>query len=65
MIYQAGSSPRGVRFAAENAEAVFIAAPTKELLRQTGTTIRRELAGRDPHSAKIFNLATVITRENS
>ncbi|ALR12597.1 5,10-methylene tetrahydromethanopterin reductase [Mycobacteroides saopaulense] len=67
VIYQAGSSPRGVRFAAENAEAVFTAAPTKELLRQTVTTIRRELelAGRDPYSAKIFNLTTVITGENS
>src|SRR5882757_4926602 len=29
VIYQAGSSPRGVRFAAENAEAIFTAAPTK------------------------------------
>ncbi len=67
VIYQAGSSPRGVRFAAENAEAVFTAAPTKELLRQTVTTIRRELelAGRDPYSAKIFNLTTVVTGENS
>ncbi|MFA4082756.1 LLM class flavin-dependent oxidoreductase [Mycobacteroides salmoniphilum] len=67
VIYQAGSSPRGVRFAAENAEAVFTAAPTKDLLRQTVTTIRRELelAGRDPYSAKIFNLTTVVTGENS
>ncbi len=63
VIYQAGSSPRGVRFAAENAEAIFTASPTKAILRETVTTIRRELelAGRDPYSAKIFNLSTVIT----
>ena len=35
VIYQAGASPRGVRFAAENAEAIFIAAPTKAILRDT------------------------------
>jgi long-chain alkane monooxygenase len=65
VIYQAGSSPRGVRFAAENAEAIFTAAPTKAILRDTVSTIRRELelAGRDPYSAKIFNLTTVVTGE--
>jgi FMN-dependent oxidoreductase (nitrilotriacetate monooxygenase family) len=63
VIFQAGASPRGVRFAAENAEAIFTAAPTKAILRETVTTIRRELelAGRDPYAAKIFNLSTVIT----
>ena len=65
VMFQAGASPRGVRFAAENAEAIFTAAPTKEILRETVTTIRRELelAGRDPYAAKIFNLSTVITAE--
>lgn len=63
VLFQAGASPRGVRFAAENAEAIFTAAPTKAILRETVTTIRRELelAGRDPYAAKIFNLSTVIT----
>ncbi|OBF25246.1 LLM class flavin-dependent oxidoreductase [Mycobacterium sp. ACS4331] len=63
VIFQAGSSPRGVRFAAENAEAIFTAAPTKALLAETVSTIRRELelAGRDPYSARIYNLSTVIT----
>ncbi|WP_099023288.1 LLM class flavin-dependent oxidoreductase [Mycolicibacterium palauense] len=63
VIYQAGSSPRGVRFAAQNAEAIFTAAPTKAILRETVSAIRRELelAGRDPYSALIFNLTTVIT----
>jgi FMN-dependent oxidoreductase (nitrilotriacetate monooxygenase family) len=66
VIYQAGASPRGMRFAAENAEAIFTAALTKAALRQTVSTIRRELelVGRDPYGAKIFNLMTVITAEN-
>jgi FMN-dependent oxidoreductase (nitrilotriacetate monooxygenase family) len=66
VIYQAGASPRGVRFAAENAEAVFTAAPTKEILRNNVATIRRglESVGRDPHAVKIFNMTTVITAEN-
>jgi long-chain alkane monooxygenase len=65
VIYQAGSSPRGVRFAAENAEAIFTAAPTKAILRETVSRVRQELelAGRDPYSAKIFNLTTIITAE--
>ena len=33
VIYQAGASPRGVKFAAENAEAIFVGAPTKDILR--------------------------------
>jgi FMN-dependent oxidoreductase (nitrilotriacetate monooxygenase family) len=63
VIYQAGSSPRGVRFAAENAEAIFTASPTKAILRETVSTIRTELeiAGRDPYSVKIFNLSTIVT----
>jgi long-chain alkane monooxygenase len=65
VIFQAGASPRGVRFAAENAEAIFTAAPTKAILRENVSTIRRELelAGRDPYAAKIFNLSTVITAD--
>jgi long-chain alkane monooxygenase len=65
LIYQAGASPRGVRFAAENAEAIFTAAPTKAILREIVGTIRRELelAGRDPYSAKIFNMSAVITAD--
>ncbi len=63
VIYQAGASPRGRRFAAENAEAVFVAAPTKAILRGLVTAIREELAaaGRDPYDAKIYTLVTIIT----
>lgn len=66
VIYQAGASPRGIQFAASNAEAIFTAAPTKELLTKTVAKIRRglESVGRDPYAVKIFNMATVITAEN-
>jgi FMN-dependent oxidoreductase (nitrilotriacetate monooxygenase family) len=66
VIYQAGASPRGIRFAAGNAEAIFTAAPTKTALRHTVAKIRQELesAGRDPYGVRIFNMATVITGEN-
>ena len=63
VIYQAGASPRGIAFAAENAEAVFVGAPTKEKLKATVTRIRdaAEAAGRDRHSIRIYTLMTVIT----
>ncbi|NLG45260.1 NtaA/DmoA family FMN-dependent monooxygenase, partial [Gordonia sp. (in: high G+C Gram-positive bacteria)] len=63
VIYQAGASPRGRRFAAQNAEAVFVAAPTKTILRELVGKIREELvaAGRGPYDAKIYTLVTVIT----
>jgi FMN-dependent oxidoreductase (nitrilotriacetate monooxygenase family) len=67
VIYQAGASPRGQRFAAENAEAIFTAAPTKEVLARTVADIRKALteAGRDPYSAKIYTMLTVITDDTA
>lgn len=63
VIYQAGASPRGVRFAAENAEAIFVAAPSKRVLTQTVANIREALAaaGRDRYAARIYALATIVT----
>jgi len=63
VIYQAGASPRGIRFAAGNAESIFVAAPTKERLAATVTKIRDalEAAGRDRYSARIYTLLTIIT----
>jgi FMN-dependent oxidoreductase (nitrilotriacetate monooxygenase family) len=63
VIYQAGASPRGTRFAAENAEAIFIAGPSKRVLAQTVSRIRDalEAAGRDRYSARIYALATIVT----
>ncbi len=63
VIYQAGASPRGVAFAAEHAEAIFVAAPSKEVLAGTVRRIRDalEAAGRDRRSARIYTLLTIIT----
>lgn len=67
VIYQAGASSRGIAFAAGNAEAIFVAASTKEVLTGTVTKIRDALesAGRDRYSAKIYTLLTIITDETS
>jgi long-chain alkane monooxygenase len=63
VIYQAGASPRGIRFAAEHAEAIFVGAPTIPQLASTVTKIRDalEAAGRDRHAARVYTLLTVIT----
>ncbi|GAA1460064.1 LLM class flavin-dependent oxidoreductase [Williamsia maris] len=63
VIYQAGASPRGLAFAAGNAEAIFVAAPTKALLRETVSKVRAALvdAGRKPYDARIYTLLTIIT----
>lgn len=66
VLFQAGNSPRGIRFAAENAEAIFISPISKEYTKTAVMQIRDALvkAGRDPHSAKIYVLATIVTDEN-
>jgi len=65
VIFQAGASPRGIEFAAGNAEAIFVASPTKEVLKGTVKRIRDalEAAGRDRYSARIYTLLTIITDE--
>ncbi len=66
VIFQAGSSGRGLRFAAANAECVFIAASDKARARQLSRQIRAAVAaaGRDPHSVKIFVGITVVAAES-
>ncbi|WP_103663476.1 LLM class flavin-dependent oxidoreductase [Microbacterium sp. CJ77] len=65
VIYQAGASSRGIEFAAGNAEAIFVASPTKAVLKNTVSKIRDalEAAGRDRYSARIYTLLTIITDE--
>ncbi|MET1053591.1 MAG: LLM class flavin-dependent oxidoreductase [Mycetocola sp.] len=65
VIFQAGASGRGIQFAAENAEAIFVGSPTKAVLKTTVAKIRDalEAAGRDRYSAKIYQLVTIITDE--
>ena len=56
---------RGRRFAGEHAECVFIATPSKAVLKKSVAAIRESVAaaGRDPRSVLIFNLQTVIVDE--
>lgn len=63
VLYQAGASNRGRQFGAENAEVIFIGAPTKDLLREAVADIRGRAAaaGRDPYDVKIVNGHVVVT----
>ncbi|MER9580806.1 LLM class flavin-dependent oxidoreductase [Mesorhizobium sp. M0276] len=65
LLYQAGTSGPGRRFAAQNAECVFIAAPTKTILKNHVRDIRERAAafGRDPRKIFFYNLQTVIVGE--
>lgn len=67
VVFQAGTSPRGLKFASENAEAVFVTSPTKELLKATVTKIRDEVqaAGRDRYDVRIYAMQTIITDVDS
>ncbi len=63
VLYQAGASSRGRQFGAENAEVVFIGAPTKEVLREAVADIRARAvaAGRDPYDVKVVNGHVAVT----
>jgi FMN-dependent oxidoreductase (nitrilotriacetate monooxygenase family) len=67
VIFQAGASSRGMRFAAEHAEAIFVGAPTKTVLADQVAKIRAALvaAGRDPYAAVIYTLLTIVVDETS
>ena len=62
VLYQAGASSRGRRFAGRHAECLFVACPSKAVLKKSVAEIREAVgaAGRDPRSVKIFNLQTII-----
>lgn len=65
VLFQAGASPRGVRFAAAHAEAVFISGPTPEIVRGPVRRLRATAAelGRDPRSIKVFAMVTPVVAE--
>ena len=62
VLFQAGASGRGQRFAARHAECVFISAPDKETARRTVRSLREELraAGRDPRDVKVLMGISVV-----
>ncbi|WP_223848248.1 LLM class flavin-dependent oxidoreductase [Bifidobacterium tissieri] len=63
VIFQAGTSPRGIKFAAENAEAIFVTGPTPELVAPQVKKVRDSLeaAGRGRYDARVLMMLTVIT----
>jgi long-chain alkane monooxygenase len=65
VLYQAGASGPGKAFAAQHAECVFVASPTKPVLKAYIADVRRQAAqaGRDPRKILTYNLVTVIVDE--
>jgi alkanesulfonate monooxygenase len=63
VLYQAGASSKGRAFAAEHAECVFVAGPSKQVVAPAVADIRAraKAAGRAPGAPLIFTLMTVIT----
>lgn len=65
VLYQAGASHRGQTFASQNAECVFISAPTKTAVAQLVKGIRQKLVdeGRDPKSVLIYTMLSIVVDE--
>jgi FMN-dependent oxidoreductase (nitrilotriacetate monooxygenase family) len=65
-LFQAGASPRGLRFASRHAEAVFVAAPSTAVLRKQVAAVGEAVAaaGRDPRSVPVINQQTVVLAES-
>jgi alkanesulfonate monooxygenase len=62
VLYQAGSSPAGLAFAARHAECVFVSGPSAAVIGPRVARLRQalEAAGRRPDRVKVFALATAI-----
>lgn len=63
VLYQAGSSGRGRKFAADHAECVFINGPTQTVIGNTVKALRKASmdSGRDPAELLVFTMMTIIT----
>ena len=63
VLYQAGSSSKGMAFAAKHAECVFVGGNSRKKTAKDVATIRTLAtdAGRDPRDILIFALTTIIT----
>lgn len=66
VLYQAGASPRGLDFATQHAEGMFIGADKPEKIKQQVDKIRAQAKahGRDPASIKLFAGISVVTAES-
>ena len=65
VLYQAGASPRGIEFAARNAELIFLGAHSAAAYRRSVEQILSRAAafGRDPDSLRFITAASVVTAE--
>ncbi|GAB2463841.1 LLM class flavin-dependent oxidoreductase [Comamonas humi] len=63
VLFQAGASERGLRFAGQHGEGIFIGARTPEAARQASRQLRAAAvaAGRRPDDIKIYAGAAVVT----
>ncbi|MBN8943082.1 MAG: LLM class flavin-dependent oxidoreductase [Rhizobiales bacterium] len=66
VIFQAGASSRGRRFAGRHAEAVFVSAPTEAIVKGYVDSIRAGAveAGRRPDDVQIYSMHTVVLGES-
>ena len=62
-LYEAGTSPRGLAFAARHAEATFVAGPSKAVVKKyiDATRAAARAAGRDPAGLLVYAQALIVT----
>jgi alkanesulfonate monooxygenase len=67
VLFQAGSSPRGQRFAARHAECVFIADTNRTSTATTVARLREEIAatGRDRHDVLVYSMVSIVVDETT
>ncbi len=67
VLFQAGSSPRGLRFAARHAECVFVAGNDRAATAATVTSLREEIAaaGRDPDGVLVYSMVSIVVDETT
>ncbi|WP_446902624.1 NtaA/DmoA family FMN-dependent monooxygenase [Burkholderia sp. YIM B11467] len=65
LLFQAGASPRGIRFCAQHAECAFVVAHSPERLAQLVDAIRdrTEQAGRPRDAVRIYAQAAIVVAE--
>jgi FMN-dependent oxidoreductase (nitrilotriacetate monooxygenase family) len=65
LLFQAGSSKAGKKFAAEHAECVFVSTPSKKVVKEYVAGLRQQAqdSGRRPDQLKVFALVTIIVDE--
>ncbi|WOE31749.1 MULTISPECIES: LLM class flavin-dependent oxidoreductase [unclassified Acinetobacter] len=65
VLYQAGASARGQKFASQHAECVFISAPTQNAVKKLAEGIRHNLieVGKDPHAVLIYTMLAIVVDE--